>query len=64
MMDTRTGQAQRRFREIPEKYANLSEYQESDGTVRHRCFLSYHAEDAPAVLPMFKDANQFLFRAS
>jgi hypothetical protein len=45
-----TEQAQRRLREISLAYESRAEEQKSDGTVRHKCFISYHAADAVEVL--------------
>ena len=42
--------AQKALLSIGVRNAQVSEYRKADGTVRHKCFLSYHAEDAEEVL--------------
>jgi Thoeris protein ThsB, TIR-like domain len=36
--------------EISRRYEGIREYRKSDGTVRHKCFLSYYSQDANEVL--------------
>ena len=43
-------QALQRLADISRSNEQTREYKKLDGTVRHKCFLSYHAEDADEVL--------------
>ena len=42
--------ANRKLLEIGRRYDSVSEFRASDGSVRHKCFLSYYSEDADEVL--------------
>jgi hypothetical protein len=42
--------AQAQLRKISEATSLLAEYRKASGEVRHKCFISYHAEDAEEVL--------------
>lgn len=41
--------AQQRLRQLSRQFEDTREYKGQDGRVRHKCFLSYHVEDAEAV---------------
>ena len=50
--------AQERLLEIGRQFDRVSEYRKQDGTVRHKCFLSYHSADADQVLQFVESYSE------
>lgn len=48
-------QARRELARLTEQYGSEKAYRKADGTVRHKCFISYHSVDAEEVLQFVND---------
>lgn len=49
---------------LTQLYENIAETKRADGTVRHKCFISYHSQDAPEVLDFVESFESVLIPRS
>jgi hypothetical protein len=55
MIDQQARAARRELARITRQYENQQPIRKSDGSVRHKCFISYHSADAEEVLKFVED---------